>query len=153
MKDVAILLHETSALMRRRFEQAARPEGLTLMQWRTLGLLHLQGPLRQVAIGEAIEASPMTISDLADRLETAGLVTRAADPSDSRAKVLELTAAGEAKVETMRRISEAVFADVFSGVTARESAALRQGLLKIKDNLGGAAPAAPAKDSQDERTS
>ncbi|MGR3567063.1 MarR family transcriptional regulator [Pseudooceanicola nanhaiensis] len=151
MKDVAILLHEASGLLRRRFEQAARPEGLTLMQWRALGLLDQQGPLRQVAIGEALEASPMTISDLADRLESAGLVTRATDPSDSRAKVLELTETGATKLRTMRRISEAVFAQVFAGVTGRETAALRQGLLKLKKNLGGAAPSAPEKDVQDER--
>ena len=69
----------------------------------------------------------------------------------SRAKVLELTETGATKLRTMRRISEAVFAQVFAGVTERETAALRQGLLKLKKNLGGAAPSAPEKDVQDER--
>lgn len=136
MKDIAMLLHETAALMRRRFEQAARPEGLTLMQWRALGLLSTRGAMRQVAVGEALEASPMTISDLADRLQTAGLVRRARDPDDSRAKTLALTDAGAAKVAAMRRTSEAVFADVFDGLSEAETAALRRGLGVIKDNLG-----------------
>lgn len=153
MKDIAMMLHETSGLVRRRFEQAARPQGLTLMQWRALGLIDQHGPMRQVAIGEAMEASPMTISDLAERLQTAGLITREPDPSDSRAKVLALTDHGSEKLRLMRRISEAVFAEVFAGVTDREAAALRQALLRIKDNLGGAGSCAPSKDTQDERTS
>jgi DNA-binding MarR family transcriptional regulator len=137
MKDIAMLLHETAALMRRRFEQAARPEGLTLMQWRALGLIEREGALRQVAIGEALEASPMTISDLADRLECAGLVTRATDPEDSRAKTLALTAAGAAKVTAMRALSDAMFAEVFAGIAPEESDGLRASLGKIKRNLGG----------------
>ncbi|UOA28218.1 MarR family transcriptional regulator [Pseudosulfitobacter sp. DSM 107133] len=136
MKDIGILLHETAGLMRRRFEQAARPEGLTLMQWRALGLLEREGPLRQVTIKEALEASPMTISDLADRLQAAGLVTRQVDPHDSRAKTLTLTPAGQAKVAGMHRISEAVFAEVFAGVSPETAAALQDGLQAIKDNLG-----------------
>ena len=138
VKDIAMLLHETAALMRRRFEAAARPEGLTLMQWRALALLDRDGPLRQRAVGEALEASPMTISDLAERMAVAGLVRRAQDPDDSRAKTLELTDDGRAKLEAMRRVSDRVFADVFGGVDAREAEALRRGLVRIKQNLGAA---------------
>lgn len=138
MKDIALLLHETAGLVRRRFERAARPEGLTLMQWRVLGLLHRDGPLRQGTVVEMVEASPMTISDLADRLEGAGLVRRAADPGDSRAKTLELTEAGAAKLEDMRVSSTKVFEEVFDGLSEEDCAQLRQTLLRIKNNLGGA---------------
>ena len=82
MRDIMMLLHETAGLMRRRFEQAARPEELTLMQWRALGLLERNGPMRQVEIKEALEASPMTISDLAERMQSAGLVVRQTDPHE-----------------------------------------------------------------------
>lgn len=140
-----MLIHETAALMRRRFEQAARPEGLTLMQWRTLGFLSRNGPQKQVALVEALEASPMTVSDLAERMETAGLVTRLPDPSDGRAKVLALTGAGEAKVAAMKAIADEVFADALGGVSDETLAALTRGLGRIKDNLGGK-PSGQTKD-------
>ena len=138
MRDIMMLLHETAPLMRRRFEQAARPEGLTLMQWRAIGLLERNGPMRQVEIKEALEASPMTISDLAERMQAAGLVTRQTDPNDSRAKTLTLTDAGHAKFAIMHQISEAVFDEVAIGIGDETKAALRDGLSAIKDNLGGA---------------
>lgn len=146
MKDLAMLLHETAAMMRRRFEQVARPEGLTLMQWRTLGLLARHGPLRQVAVGTALEASPMTVSDLAERMEAAALITRFPDPEDGRAKMLALTEAGERKLETMRSISEAAFAEILDGLGPGDIAALRGALTRIKDNLGSA-KAPDAKDT------
>ena len=136
MKDVAMLLHEAAALMRRRFEQTARPEGLTLMQWRALGLLSVEGPIRQVTMGEALEASPMTISDLAERLTACGLATRRTDPRDSRAKVLELTEEGHRKLAVMKSKSEQVFDEIFTGVTEAERTALISGLGKLKTNLG-----------------
>ena len=133
-----MLLHETAGLIRRRFEQTARPEGLTLLQWRALGLLAQTGPMRQVAVGEALEASPMAISDLAERLASAGLVERARDPKDSRAKTLALTAAGQERVTAMRTRSEAIFAEVFRDVSHTEAEALGHALTKIKRNLGDA---------------
>lgn len=136
VKDIAILLHETAGLVRRRFERAARPEGLTLLQWRALGLLEREGPLRQVAVVEALETSPMTVSDLAERLEAAGLVRRASDPEDSRAKTLAVTEQGAAKLAAMRSISGEVFDEVFAGFSDTDSAALKAGLQRIKNNLG-----------------
>ena len=96
------------------------------------------GPMRQVEIKEALEASPMTISDLAERMQAAGLVTRQTDPNDSRAKTLTLTDAGHAKFAIMHQISEAVFDEVAIGIGDETKAALRDGLSAIKDNLGGA---------------
>ena len=147
MKDLAMLLHEAAGLMRRRFEQAARPFGLTLMQWRALGLLGKNGPMRQVAIGEALEASPMTISDLAERLSSAGLVTRRPDPTDSRAKQLDLTEEGRQMIARMATRADEIFAESFSGITGPERDAMMSALEKMKTNLG-AATAAPADGQQ-----
>ncbi|MFV0359244.1 MarR family winged helix-turn-helix transcriptional regulator [Tropicimonas sp.] len=137
MKDIAILLFEASTLMRRCFEQMARPEGVTLMQWRVLRLLESHGPLRQVEVVEATGASPMTISDVAERLESAGFVTRNPDPEDSRAKSLALTETGAAKVAVLRSRSDAFFAGAFADIAPEELDALRRGLRNIRDNLAG----------------
>ena len=139
MRDVAMLMHEPAGLMRRRFEQEARPSGLTLLQWRALNLLEANGPLRQVAIGEALEASPMAISDLAQRLRTAGYVSRQPDPRDNRAKTLSLTPEGARKVAEMRDAATSVFSEIFEGLTDQDADALRSALTRIKTNLGGPA--------------
>ncbi|WP_164870837.1 MarR family winged helix-turn-helix transcriptional regulator [Mesobaculum littorinae] len=147
MTDLPQLLQETAMGLRRRFEQAARPEGLTLMQWRALGLLDRQGPMRQVAMGEALDAAPMTISALAERLSAADLVTRAADPQDSRAKTLTLTPEGAERLAAMRSISDGVFARVFADFTEGERESFRTCLQKIKSNLADEGPA-PAEESE-----
>ncbi len=137
MRDVAMFMHETAGLMRRRFEQEARPSGLTLLQWRALSLLEKSGPLRQVAVGEALEASAMAISDLAERLQAAGYVSREPDPRDNRAKTLSLTADGARKVTEMHDAATGIFTEIFDGVTEAEADALRSALTRIKTNLGG----------------
>lgn len=140
MKNIAVMLHEATGLMRRRFEAAARPQKLTLMQWRFLGTLARKGAMRQVALGEAIKASPMTVSDVAERLVAAGLICRDTDPDDSRAKIVALTPAGERKTEIMRDISAGVFADAFDGVSEADLEAMQRALPKIIENLGGKLP-------------
>lgn len=140
MKDIAVMMHEANALLRRRFEKAARPQNLTLMQWRILGMLARNGAMRQVALVEAIKASPMTISDVAERLESAGLVSRDVDPDDSRAKTVALTVAGTQKVEAMRDVSAGVFSETFEGIAEADLEALRRVLPRIIENLGGTLP-------------
>ncbi|MYM56929.1 MarR family winged helix-turn-helix transcriptional regulator [Thalassovita mangrovi] len=140
MRNIAAMLHEATLLMRRRFESAARPQKLTLMQWRFLGTLARKGAMRQVALGEAIKASPMTVSDVAERLVAAGLIRRDTDPDDSRAKIVALTESGERKTEIMRDISAAVFADAFDGVSEADLEALQRALPRIIENLGGTLP-------------
>ncbi|NIY71607.1 MarR family transcriptional regulator [Marivivens donghaensis] len=137
MKPLPIILHEAYTLMKRRFEKEARPQNLTMNQWRALGMLKRFGPIRQVELCAALQASPMTISDLADRMETAGLISRTNDPDDSRAKVLELTEAGKTKSELMKAISEGVFEEVFEGVSAEDLAVMERALTRIIQNLGG----------------
>lgn len=136
MKELAILLQETSGLMKRRFEQVARPAGLTLLQWRALRCLEVSGPMRQVALVDAIETTPMTVSDMADRLEKARLITREADPEDSRAKILKITDLGVAKLAEMRQTANAVFAEIMAGLTEADITAMQSSLATMKDNLG-----------------
>lgn len=136
-KTIGLLLHEASALMRREFERAARPKKLTLMQWRVLARLSDQGDMRQAELGVAINASPMTISDVAERLECAGLLRRDPDPEDSRAKRLALTDAGLAKVLEMRTTAAQVFDKALDGIPEDDIAGLTRALTRLIQNLEG----------------
>src|SRR5256714_12092867 len=57
-------------------------------------LLH-KGPQPVNEIGRRIELTSGAITTAVDRLESPGLVTREAHPSDRRARIVRLTAAGE----------------------------------------------------------
>src|SRR5687767_12420199 len=99
------MLHNAANLMKREFERAARPHGLTLLQWRVLGQLSREVGLTQIALGARLDVSPMTISDVIERLEMAGLVAREVDPLDSRAKIVRITDDALPIVERMRTVA------------------------------------------------
>lgn len=79
-------------------DRALAPLGLTHAQYSVLGsLLELRsGGVRpsQRALAEHTGLEPLYVSKLARALAAAGLIARAADPADSRAVQLSLTATG-----------------------------------------------------------
>ena len=135
-KSCGLLLQEAAALLRREFERAAGPAGLTLMQWRLMGHLarHPDG-LRQAAIGKAINASPMTVSDVAERLESAGFIRRDPDPADSRAKLVRVTDAGEELLGRMRETASGIMDQTLTGVDPDEREKLADLLRRVIANL------------------
>lgn len=135
LKRLGLLLHETAAAMKREFERAARPHKLTLTQWRVLGHLHREGDARQTDLGQAINVSPMTISDVAERLELAGLLRREIDPDDSRAKRLVLTQAGTSVILKMQTVADGVFDKALAGIPASDVDTLTRALTRMTENL------------------
>src|SRR5437867_12660663 len=59
-------------------------------------LLH-KGPQPVNEIGRRVELTSGAITTAVDRLESRGLVTRGAHPSDRRARIVRLTATGQAR--------------------------------------------------------
>jgi DNA-binding MarR family transcriptional regulator len=95
-------------------------------QWRTLAILRDNGPQR---LGELAALSRVTqpgMTRLAAQLAEAGLLSRAADPHDSRATVLAITAAGEAALHEWIELLGATLAPRFAGLDDDDRAALRR---------------------------
>ena len=135
MQGLGLLLHNAANLLKREFERAARPHGLTLLQWRVLGELSRNEGLTQTALGGRLEASPMTISDVIERLEIAGFATREVDPSDSRAKLVAITTKARALVEEMRGVADEVYGKAVDGIDEADRAAMIRALTRIAANL------------------
>lgn len=135
MQGLGLLLHNAANLLKREFERAARPHGLTLLQWRVLGELSRNEGLTQTALGGRLEASPMTISDVIERLEIAGFATREVDPSDSRAKLVAITTKARALVEEMRAVADEVYGKAVDGIDEADRAAMIRALTRIAANL------------------
>jgi DNA-binding MarR family transcriptional regulator len=71
------------------------------------------------------------VTQLIDRLEADGLVSRTADPNDRRSRLAVLTAAGRKAFEEGSRIQQQAERDVFSGLTVEESQQLAALIGKI----------------------
>jgi DNA-binding MarR family transcriptional regulator len=72
--------------------------GLSMPQFNILMQLHYKGRSGLSDVSERMDISAAAASQLVDRLVVSGLVERAEDPSDRRAKHIALTAKGEALI-------------------------------------------------------
>ncbi len=138
MSTLGLLIHDVARLLKGEFERRARGSRLTLQQWRVLAKLAKSDGLTQRALGIAVEASPMTVSDVLDRLEKEGLVRREADPADSRAKLVWITPEADPIVGEMRCVAEEVYDAAMAGLGDADRRAVINGLERIAANLGAA---------------
>ena len=73
--------------------------------------MHLErfGASRSVDLAAAAGIRPQSMMKIVHELEALGLVSRKADPADSRAKLIEFTGAGEALIEQLSAATERVW--------------------------------------------
>ncbi|MFX4272106.1 MarR family winged helix-turn-helix transcriptional regulator [Propionibacteriaceae bacterium Y1685] len=117
--DLGELLHGAFRGLRRSWSEQLAPYGLTPHQWRGLHTLHRIGtPVRLRELAERLHIAPRSATEVVDQLVERDLVTRAADSTDRRAILVELTDSGQdlvARIRAARRER----ADVFFGTLGR----------------------------------
>ena len=101
-------------------------------------LLH-KGPQPVNAIGRRVELTSGAITTAVDRLESRGLVTRKAHPSDRRARIVQLTAAGEQKAAKIFAGHKAAMDVAASALSKTERATLIALLKKLGTSAGARA--------------
>ncbi|MDR1152006.1 MAG: MarR family transcriptional regulator [Bifidobacteriaceae bacterium] len=101
---------------------------ITPQQIRALGLLLLGGPTRSSDLADSLEVSRATMSGLLDRLEHAGFVTRATDPSDARGRLAEITDLGRDALRHALTSFRYTFDEVLAELTVPGLRALTRGL-------------------------
>jgi DNA-binding MarR family transcriptional regulator len=112
------------------------PHQLTHVQFVLLASLwwladHDDEPPTQVRLAQQAGTDPMMTSQVTRKLETRGLLERALDPTDSRARRLRLTAAGRALVG--RVIADVEAADeAYFGALGRQREAFVQALRTLE---------------------
>jgi DNA-binding MarR family transcriptional regulator len=97
-----------------RVEAVLKPYDVTFARYEVLMLLFLSRrqslPMR--TIGSRLQVHQTSVTNAVDRLEAAGLVARTAHPTDRRATLVGLTAAGRTLAEkATAALNEQVFAD------------------------------------------
>jgi len=104
----------------RRIIEAERPlleaHGVSMWAYAALTLLARGSAPTQLALAEAMGYDKSRLIKILDGLEAEGLITRSPDPTDRRARVVELTAQGRAKLAAaqadIRRMEDEVLAEL-----------------------------------------
>ncbi|MDA8395559.1 MAG: MarR family transcriptional regulator [Candidatus Dormibacteraeota bacterium] len=88
--------------------------GITLARAAVISVLARGGPSTQRALSLVLRVTPRNITGLVDALEGEGLVTRGPHPSDRRATLVSLTAAGASLAATLQREQDAFAERLFA---------------------------------------
>jgi DNA-binding MarR family transcriptional regulator len=116
------LVQETASLARGylRWIDAAGCDGLSYPRLRALEELHCRGPFMMRALADQLGLTARNMTAVVDALESEGLAVRRSHPTDRRATVVELTAAGvEATEEAFEPRLQAV-GELFDDVPPAE---------------------------------
>ena len=107
--------------------------GLSLPKLAALNRLVVAGdslPLGQLA--ERLACVKSNVTQLVDRLEADGLVSRAPDPNDRRSRLAVITPAGRGAYEQGSRIQRDAERELFGALSESESAALAEIIGKLE---------------------
>ena len=83
------------------------------------------------ALAARVGSRPTTMTAVLDRLAGRGWIVREPHPTDRRAVVLRLTAAGRGVAHTVARAYERVEADVLAGLSPTAARSLRSSLRRL----------------------
>ena len=126
------VLH-ASNVIEGRLEARLSEVGLSLAKLAALHHLTAAGeslPLGQLA--ERLSCVKSNVTQLVDRLEADGLVSRTGDPNDRRSRLAVLTEAGKTAYSKGSEIQKEAEREMFGMLTASESETLHQLLGKLQ---------------------
>ena len=121
--ELGLLVLRLARIWRRKVDQALAAHGLSEATSHPLRILARGGKrVRQGVLAEELGIEGPSLVRVIDLLAAEGLVERQEDPTDRRAKMLQITPLGEAKSEEIIGVLRQVRAEVFKGVSADELA-------------------------------
>ena len=92
--DVGELIVRAARSLRGRWRAVLEPWDLSPHQARALGVVGRGAGMRLSAVAEALRIAPRSATEVVDGLAERGLVERVPDPTDRRAVLVRITAAG-----------------------------------------------------------
>jgi DNA-binding MarR family transcriptional regulator len=138
-ETIGLLLVDGARLLRlqidRAFEEAGL--GLTAGEARTLAYVALYPASRQTALAAQMNVEPMTLVIFLDKLESRGLIVREPDPTDRRAKIVQLAPDAQPTLEQVLGITRKVQDEALQDFHPDEVEMLRTLLKRMRANLAG----------------
>ncbi|MFD1694461.1 MarR family winged helix-turn-helix transcriptional regulator [Roseibium aestuarii] len=117
------------------FHRQVDPLGLDLtpVQFAALNTLRVHKDIDQATLAGLIAYDRTTITGVIDRLTAKGLVDRKISPTDRRARVVSLTAEGEAALDRVMPAVEEAQTVMLQGLDAREQQVFMELLTKATE--------------------
>jgi MarR family transcriptional regulator, transcriptional regulator for hemolysin len=143
-RSLGVLISDVARLLRRNFDRRLQSLGLTQAQWRAIVHVSRTEGMNQVALAECLEAQPITVARLIDRMEAAGWIERRNDPLDRRAVQLFLTPKCQPILEEIHARAADMMSDGVAGMSATAQKQLFESLQRMKQNLAANEPKALA---------
>jgi DNA-binding MarR family transcriptional regulator len=134
-------LIRTMGLLKRVMEPYFARHGISGAQWGVLRSLSRAqeeegaAGVRLTDLSDRLLVRPPSVTGAVDRLERMGLVAREASPTDQRAKLVSLTAAGRQLVERVREGHAQQIQSVLGALTRSEQRELHRLLDRLGDHL------------------
>lgn len=126
---VWLVLWKATRAVERHADRSVASAGMCRSDFGVLEALLHKGPLPVNALGKKVLLTSGSITTAVDRLERRGLVERASDAGDRRARVVHLTAAGRKLIGKLFADHEQAMEEAVSALSPAERAAL-VGLLR-----------------------
>lgn len=124
--EITWLLHRAAQRMRTAIGDQADKHGIQLRDYIVLSALHKTPSLTQIELGKALSLDKTTLMSQLDRLERQGFVVRRRDPHDRRARIPEITEAGDALRAAVAVSSVGVEAAALTGFSGHEVQTFRR---------------------------
>jgi len=125
----------------RQLNDALKPYGVRVPEWRVLGLLYSRRGLSMSEVADFASIDPTTLSRSVAGLVREGLVVRIADTADKRVTRLALTAAGTRLAARILPIVFRLNDAAVAGLPEPMVDLLRWALARMRDNLQVSLPA------------
>ena len=119
-------------------DKRLQPHNLTSPQAFMLNWLVREDGLTQKELAKRLGVGTVAVSGMVDRLEAAGMVSRAEDPNDRRAKTVWLKASARASMELLSGLAAEINSASFKGMTRDEVRTLLSLMARVSRNLAEA---------------
>jgi MarR family transcriptional regulator for hemolysin len=139
---IGLLLVDAARLLRLQIDRALDGAGLSLTagEARTLAYVSLYPASRQITLAAQMNVEPMTLVAFLDRLESRGLVAREPDPTDRRAKIIQLAPDAQPTLEQVLGVTKKVQEEALQDFDPDEVEMLRTLLKRMRANMAGSEP-------------
>jgi DNA-binding MarR family transcriptional regulator len=133
--ELPIALRAAYMALHRRSEARFAPYGVTAEQFVLLARLARGDALTQRELARRMPSDPSTVRAMLVLLEKRGLVRRTAHPTDSRARGVTLTAAGQRKFRQLWTAGESIRSQMLSSLQPQEAEAIVRLLTQVAQSL------------------
>ena len=139
-----LLIFRLARMTGYRLRQALAALEMRTQDFAVLHHLGQAGPLSQQELGAALRINPSNLVGLLDALEGDSLVVRPRDPADRRRHLVELTTAGQRRLDRAKRAVAAAEQEVLAPLTEGERRELQGILERLASHACGAGGRGPA---------